>query len=140
MARLTNVSTADLRAGVESYDQHRPIRRLLAAIVYKEGPSVPEIADWFDVREATVYAWFDRIEQEPLAEAVTDRQKPGRPPKLSEGDWERFIAAVDKPPSAAGYEGATWTPELTREHLSAELDTEYSRRHARRLLEAASDE
>ena len=140
MARLTDISTADLRTEVESYDQHRPIRRLLAAIIYKEGPSVPEIADWFDVREATVYAWFDRIEQEPLAEAVTDRQKPGRPPKLSEEDWERFVATVDEPPSVASYEGATWTPELTREHLSAELDTEYSRRHARRLLEAASNE
>lgn len=35
--------------------------RLMVAILSKQGPSVSMIARWFDLREATVYAWFDRL-------------------------------------------------------------------------------
>jgi hypothetical protein len=30
------------------------------------------IAEWLDTREQTIYRWFDRLEEEPIDQAVKD--------------------------------------------------------------------
>lgn len=140
MDRLKNVPTDALQSELESRDEHRPVRRLLAAIIYKNGPSVPQIADWLDVREATVYAWFDRIEAaDDLGEAVQDRPRSGRPPKLRSDDREALLSDLSSPPSALGLNATTWDVDLLREHLAREYGVEYSTRHVRRLLSGARE-
>lgn len=140
MSRLEDIDAEEIRAKLELYESYRPIRRLLAAAIYKEGPSVPQIASWFGVREATVYNWFDRLESEPLDRAAEDRSRSGRPARLSSTEWDRFVAAVSMPPPAAGYHRGTWTPAIADRFLKNEFDVDYSRRHVRRLLEAAQNE
>ena len=140
MSRLEDVDAEAIRAKLELYESYRPIRRLLAAAIYKEGPSVPQIATWFGVREATVYDWFDRLEAEPLDRAAEDRSRSGRPPKLSSTQWDRFVAAVSVPPLEAGYHREAWTPPIADHFLENEFDVDYSRRHVRRLLNAARNE
>jgi transposase len=135
MARLEDVPIDALRSELQTFDEHRPILRLLAAILYQTGSSVPEIAKWLDVREATVYAWFDRLEgTEDLGEAVKDRQRPGRPPKLSPGEREAALRHLALPPSAAGFDATEWNPELAGRYLADEFAVDYSPRHVRRLL------
>ena len=84
MARLENVSVEELEAALDAADGKRETKRLLVAIIYKRGPSAPMIAEWLDTREQTIYRWFDRLETEPIEQAVKDRQRPGRPPKLDD--------------------------------------------------------
>lgn len=140
MPRLEDVPADSLRSELESLDEHRPLRRLLAAILYKGGPSVPDIADWLDVREATVYAWFDRLEEaEDLGEAIRDRPRPGRPAKLPPEERDVVLRQLAEPPSAAGLDATEWDVELARGHLAAEHGVEYSPRHVRRLLAEAAD-
>lgn len=52
------------------------------------------IAEWLDMRELTIYRWFDRLEQEPISQAVQDRQRSGRLPKLDDYDRAEFQEAV----------------------------------------------
>lgn len=138
MARLESVSLTELRDQLETFGERRPMLRLLAAILYKQGQSAPTIADWFDVRVATVYAWFDRIESEPSLEgAIRDDPRPGRPPRLSRADRRRFHERLRRPPSEAGFDADEWTPRLAQTALRAEFDVEYSLRHVRRLLRPA---
>lgn len=59
MGKLEEISLADLHERLEDVDEKKPTQRLLLAILYKQGPSVPMIAEWFDMRERTVYDWFD---------------------------------------------------------------------------------
>ncbi|WP_436925432.1 helix-turn-helix domain-containing protein [Halosimplex amylolyticum] len=137
MARLETVPVEELEAALEGADGRKEVTRLLVAIIYKRGPSVPMIAEWLDVREQTIYRWFDRLEEEPIDRAVRDRQRPGRPPKLDASDREAFRRAVRDPPSEAGFDRPAWTTELARRFLEDALGVEYSRRHVRRLLKDA---
>ncbi|WP_246988871.1 IS630 family transposase [Halorientalis marina] len=137
MARLENVSVEELEAALEEATGKRETKRLLVAIIYKRGPSAPMIAEWLDTREQTIYRWFGRLEEEPISEAVQDRQRSGRPPKLDDSDRAEFQEAVQNPPSEAGYDQPAWTTELARQFLLDEFDVEYSRRHVQRLLKDA---
>lgn len=137
MAKLEGVPVERLEAALDEANGKTETKRLMAAIIYKRGPSVPMLAEWLDAREATLYRWFDRLESEPVARAARDRQRPGRPPKLDDERRAAFRDAVRNPPSDAGYDERAWTTELARRHLEDELDAEYSRRHVQRLLRDA---
>lgn len=138
MARLEDVPLQTLREALDEFDDRRPLVRLLAAILYKQGPSVPTIADWLDVRPATVYGWFDRIERaDTLQEGLHDAPRPGRPAKLSADERRALFEQLQEPPSAAGYDDATWTPASAQALLQEQFGVEYSKRHVRRLLKEA---
>ncbi|MFB6140706.1 MAG: helix-turn-helix domain-containing protein [Halosimplex sp.] len=137
MARLEDVAVEELEAALDDATGSRETQRLMAAIIYKRGPSVPMIAEWLDIRDQTIYRWFDRLESEPIERAVRDRERPGRPPKLGDADREAFRNAVREPPTESGYDRPAWTTGLARRFLADEFDVEYSRRHVQRLLNEA---
>jgi len=137
MARLEKVSVEELESALEEATRKRETKRLLVAIIYKRGPSAPMIAEWLDTREQTIYRWFDRLESEPVGQAVRDRHRSGRPPKLDDADHEEFQKAVRGPPASVGYDRPAWTTALARRFLRKEFGVEYSRRHVQRLLKDA---
>ena len=137
MARLENVSVEELEAALDKATGKRETKRLLVAIIYKRGPSAPMIAEWLDTREQTIYRWFDRLEKEPIEQAIQGRQRSGRPSKLDDTDRAEFQQAVHNPPSEVGYDQPAWTTALAQQFLEDEFDTDYSRRHVQRLLKNA---
>ncbi|MEF8838399.1 MAG: helix-turn-helix domain-containing protein [Haloarculaceae archaeon] len=137
MGRLEDVSVEDLEAALEAAEGKTETKRLLVAIIYKRGPSVPMIAEWLNTREQTIYRWFDRLENEPIREAVTDRPRPGRPPKLSDEQRAAFRDAVARPPAAVGFDEPAWSTTLARRYLVEEFGVEYTKRHVQRLLRNA---
>lgn len=137
MARLENVSVEELEDVLADVDGKRETQRLMAAIIYKRGPSVPMIAEWINKREATIYRWFDRIETEPIEHAVTDDPRPGRPSKLTDEEREKFESVLQEPPDNAGIDAPAWTPKIARHYLREEFDAAYTLRHVRRLLSGA---
>lgn len=137
MARLENVSVDELEAALDEATAKKETKRLLVAIMYKRGPSVPMIAEWLDVRVQTIYRWFDRLESEPVERAVRDRQRSGRPSKLDDGELAAFRELVREPPTAKGYDRQEWTTGLAQQALEDEFGVEYSRRHVQRLLKEA---
>lgn len=137
MARLENVSVEELEAALDEASGKRETQRLMAAIIYKRGPSAPMIAEWLDTREQTLYRWFDRLEEEPIEQAVQDRERSGRPSKLDDAAKEEFQAAVQNPPAEAGYDQPAWTTGLAQQFLEEEFGVEYTKRHVQRLLKDA---
>lgn len=138
MAKLEDIDVTDLESALDRTDEKKPTIRLLAAIIYKRGPSVPMLAEWLDRREATIYRWFDRLEgEESIEMAVRDRPREGRPPKLSEAQRETFRSAVRGPPEVVDVDAPAWTPETAREFLEERLGVEYTNRHVQRLLKSA---
>ena len=134
MTRLDSVSIEELEDAYHEATGKRATERLIVAIMYKRGPSVPMLAEWLDIREQTIYAWFDRLEAEPIEQAVRDRNRSGRPPKLADDDYAVFREAVRNPPTESGYDRTEWTASLARTLIAEEFDVEYSERHVRRLL------
>jgi transposase len=137
MALLENISVEELHDALEKVDSKKPTQRLQLAILYKQGPSVPMIADWFDMRDDTIYRWFREMEQEPLLDAIHDEPPPGRPSKLTDDERNQFEAAVQNDPSEVGSDAPAWTTSLARQYLAEEFDVEYTPRHVRRLLKEA---
>lgn len=135
MTLLEDTTIEELQDALDAVATKKPTQRLMLAILYKRGPSVPMIADWFDMREDTIYRWFRRIEREPILDAVYDDPRPGRPPKLTDEQRDAFEAAVQGSPSDIGREGEHWTAAVARAYLADEFDVEYSLRHVRRLLQ-----
>lgn len=135
MTRLEEISVNDLLSAMDQTEDPTAIKRLMVAILYKRGPSVPMIAEWFDLRAATIYRWFDRLETEPLPTAASDRQRPGRPPKLTAGQRTQLSTDIEKNPSEWGYDTSEWSPQLIQSHLQSNYDTTYSIRHIHRILE-----
>lgn len=133
---LETVSLEELHAVLDRVEAKKPTQRLLLAILYKQGPSVPMIADWFDMRAETIYRWFRRMDTRPLEEAVQDSPRPGRPSQLRSDQRERFEQAISRPPELAGYEAQEWSARLAQSFLHEEFGIEYSLRHVRRLIEA----
>jgi len=137
MTRLEDVSIEDLEAALDEAETKQETERLMVAILYKRGPSVPMIAEWYDMRPGTVYNWFDRLEERPIQDALTDDHRSGRPPKLDDVAFETFESAVNQPPTESGYEQPAWSTDLAQQFLREEFDVEYSQRHVQRLLKRA---
>jgi transposase len=137
MAKIENVSVEDLEAALEDSEGKRETQRLMVAIMYKRGPSVPMIAEWLDMRDGTIYEWLNRFEERSIEDAITDDHRSGRPPKLDEKELEQFESAVNKPPSESGYDQPAWSTKLAQKYLREEFDVEYSMRHITRLLNEA---
>lgn len=131
---LEEVSTQTLRRSLDRVERKQATERLLAAIVYKEGPSVPTIATWFDRHPDTIYRWFDRLERLPVDQAVTDDPRPGRPSKLDPDERARLDTALEGSPKAFGYDAPTWTTDLVKRFLKAAFGVDYSRRQIRRIM------
>lgn len=134
MALLAEISVAELQEALDSVESKKPTQRLMLAILYKQGPSVPMIADWFDMRDDTIYRWFREMDSEPLLDAICDDPPPGRPPKLTDEEREQLETAVQTAPNAVGYDASAWTTKLARRYLDEEFGVEYTPRHVRRLL------
>lgn len=137
MVRLEEISVEDLENAMVEIDGYREIQRLIAAIIYKRGPSVPMIAEWLDKREATIYEWFNRLEDQPIREAVQDEQRPGRPSKLTDVEHDQFAVVLQESPENVGYDAQAWTPRMARQYLLDEFDVEYTLRHVRRMMKDA---
>lgn len=137
MTKLENVSIEELQAVLDEVETKQETERLMIAILYKRGPSVPKIAEWFDLRPDTIYSWFDRFEKRPIKDAITDDKRSGRTRKLDEEALEQFESAVNQPPEESGYDQPAWSTRLAQEYIREVFSVEYSQRHVQRLLKEA---
>lgn len=142
MATLENVSADELRELLDKLDDPDAVKRVMAAIAYKEIDELSQndAAELFGFSSGWASKWFNRLERledEPLEAVVSDEPRSGRPAQLTEAQWAEFETILQEPPTAVGIESPAWTVPLAREYLLETYAVEYSRRHVRRLLEAA---
>lgn len=55
----------------------------MVALAYEDGVNVKVLAAGYGIPQSAIYYWLDRFDTHPLAEALEDDARPGRPPKLS---------------------------------------------------------
>lgn len=137
MDRLEDITLSELHELREQTEGEIPRERVLAAIGRKQGDEIETLAERHGVVEKTIRNWLDRFEDGPLEEAPYDDSRPGRPPRLEADQRERLFEHLRTAPTALGYEQQAWSPALLRCHVSDEFGVEYSKGHARRLLNTA---
>jgi transposase len=132
MGKLDDVDQGTLQEALSAAETPKAVKRLVVALCYKDGESVDALAARFDIPRSTIYYWLDRFESEPVAEAIVDEPRPGRPPKLDDGEWEAIRADIRDDPTEYGVD--EWTPKAVRDYIEREFGVSYSEGHVRRLL------
>jgi transposase len=136
--KIDEISVEELRSKLaEVDDDGKAVKRLVAAIAYKQGQSPADIEESFGFSKNNVYEWLDRFEERGLEDALYDESPPGRPSELSDEQRERFEDAVKNPPEDVGIDAPAWSTALAQEYLREQFDLEFTRRHVRRLLHDA---
>jgi transposase len=137
MDHLEEIPLDRIQRALEAVEGSKATQRLTAAIAYKNGVTQTELAEWYGVERRTIYSWLDRLDGDPIEEAVTDDERDGRPRKLDDREWARFERALLESPAEAGYEARFWTPTLVQEYLDDRFGVSYSLPSCRRLMREA---
>ncbi|MFC4451446.1 helix-turn-helix domain-containing protein [Halorussus aquaticus] len=134
MDKLDGVPLSSLQQQLDAVESAKAAKRLMVAIAYKDGVPVSVLSERYGVPESTLYYWLDRIADEPLAEAVEDDDRPGRPSELDADQREALFDALADSPAAYGFDASSWTAQLVREFVEREFGVSYSLGHVRRLI------
>ena len=134
MRNLQQLSADRLREELSAVDDAKAAKRLMVALAYKDGVHVETISARYGIPQSTIYYWLDRLDSQPIAEALEDEPRPGRPPKLTDEQRETVESWLDDAPEAYGYEAETWRAEDLRDHIEDAFDVEYSTAHVSRTF------
>lgn len=137
MGRLDGLTLKDLHELREKTEGEIPRERVLAAIGRKQGDTLDRLAERHDVSEKTIRNWLDRFAEEPLANAPSDAERSGRPPKLSDESYESLVEDFQHSPAESGYNCQAWTSKLALHHIEQEYGVEYTLRHTRNIMKEA---
>jgi transposase len=134
MDKLADVDADALREWLDRVEGAKAAKRLMVALAYKDGVAVEAMSRRYGVPRSTLYYWLDRFETAPIAEAIEDEDRPGRPSKLDDDQRRELVAHLDDHPSQHGHDADEWTPDLVRDHIEAAFGVSYSTGHVRRLV------
>jgi len=142
MATLENVSVEYLREILAEVDDADATKRLMEAITFNEIDELTQTdaAALYGFSSSWASKWFTRLErlaEEPFEEVIYDEQREGRPPELSDEEYDQFVEAVQESPEEVGTDAPAWSVPLARHYLREEFGVEYCDRHVRRLLSEA---
>jgi transposase len=135
--KIPGVTIEQVREQLAEETDPKAIKRLTAAREYLDGLSPADIETKYGWHEQTVYGWLNRFEERGFEAALYDDKSPGREPELTDEQFQQFAEALNQPPEQAGYDEPAWTSALAQQHLIAEFDVTYSRRHVQRLMKMA---
>lgn len=137
MPDLDQVTAGELRSELDRVESKTPALRLVVGLNYKYGATQTEIAEQYGLARKTVYNWLQRLETQPLEQAIVDANRPGRPPKLSATERKELAQALTRPPRTVECNANGWTPQLVQEFITNRFGVDYSLPHIRRLMREA---
>lgn len=92
-------------------------------LLSNRGYSASQIAKIHDVTGPMVYKWFDRFDEEGPS-GLYDRERDGRPKKITEEVEEEIERLLERTPTEEGENATRWTTDRIAEHLDRELDVD----------------
>lgn len=140
MGDIEGVTADRLRERLREVESAKAAKRLMVALAYLDGESVDALSERYGVPRSTLYYWLDRFESRSLADAVADDPRPGRPPRLSEGERAQLRADLTDLPGEHGLDADAWEPAVVQRHLERAYGVSYSVGHVRRLLREFDEE
>ena len=102
-----------VRQHVSASREQRFCYRALCVLLIAEGHRTNQVAEWLGEHTRTLERWRKRYSENGL-EGLIDETSPGRPPKLSSGEWKRLQLELGQPPGRFGLEGKKWQGKLLR--------------------------
>jgi len=125
--KIPDITKEQVREQLADETDPKAIKRLTVAREYLEGLSPKGIEAKFGWTEQTIYGWLNRFEERGFDAALYDNSRPGRPPELSDEQFEQFTAVLHEPPEEAGYDDPAWSTAPSQYYLIEAFDIAFSR-------------
>lgn len=118
MRKSETISTEELRTALDDADEARAAKRLVVALAYKDSVHVETPVERYGIPQSAIYCWLDRLENQPLADALQEETRPGRSPKVSTERRVEVETWLDTSPRAFGYLVEKWSADTVgRNHV-----------------------
>jgi transposase len=134
--KIKNYSSEELKALLRKDEKYQQGIRLYACYQVSKGKKPKELEDLYDTSFKSICNWVHKL-NEGGVEALIDKEKPGRTPKLT-SDQKLNIKSVvlDKLPSDFGYNSATWTGSLLIDWIFHEYEIKYKKAQIYNILKS----
>lgn len=114
---LTAWQRCRLRRQLRATRDARLYRRTLAVLAIAQGEPVASVARRLGVTPRAIYYWIASYAHDHDPQALRDRDRPGRPALLTEGDRGRLREPLlGQSPQEVGYFATEWTVPLLQDH------------------------
>jgi transposase len=111
----------------------RYYHRLHVVLPVLQGASSYEAARLFGHSPRSVQYWVGRLVSEGLA-GLWDKERPGRPPRLSSRDEQKLRNEIRRSPRELGYDQNLWDGPLLSHHLKKHYTIDLGVRQCQRLF------
>jgi transposase len=122
-----------IRQEIERNDEARYDHRLHGVLLVANGMSAREAARWLNQGERTVQRWVNRFEGSGFA-GLHEGERPGRPRRLSETNWQRVEQDLRRSPREFGFAQTLWDGKLLSEYLRRRYRIRLGVRQCQRLF------
>ena len=119
----------EIRRSQEARYDHR----LHAILLVAQGVTCPDVASLLGDAPRTVQYWVHRFEQEGLA-GIADADRPGRPKKLTEHQFEQVGKALRSTPRDVGLSTNLWDGKTLSAFICRQFGIDISVRQCQRLF------
>ena len=114
------VSVLSLQQEIQRSEESRHDHRLHGVLLVAQGMTCPDVARLLGDAPRSVEHWVNRFQQQGLG-GLTERERSGRPPRLSEKQRKEVDGVLRQKPSDAGMRVNLWDGKT----LSAWIDKTY---------------
>jgi len=132
--KIERYSSSELKSLLRKDEKFQQGVRLYACYQVSLGKKPKELEDIYETSFKSICNWVNRL-NEGGVEALIDKEKPGRTPKLSAGQKEEIKSAVlMQSPEEFGYNSSTWTGLLLIDLIKNRYDIVYKKAHIYNIL------
>lgn len=107
--------------------------RVAGYLLMLSGWNSTRVAELFDLSRNAVVKWIRKANQMGL-EAIDDRPRPGRPPRIDEKIVKELDEVLSRSPKEVGISRSRWDGVMVVEYLKKQHQITIHVRHAQRLI------
>ena len=114
-------------------EESRYDHRLHGILLVSNGISCYQVAEWLGQNPVTIQRWVNRFEADGFA-GLQEGERPGRPRRLNETQWEAVDRDLRRSPRELGYAQNLWDGKLLAHYLAEAYGVDVGVRQCQRMF------
>lgn len=132
--KIENYSSEELKALLRKDEKFQQGVRLYACYQVSKGKKPKDLEDLYETSFKSICNWVNKLNAGGV-EALIDKEKPGRTPKLNDVQRSEVKSLVlSQSPEEFGYNSSTWTGLLLINWIKNEYNIEYKKAQIYNIL------
>ncbi|MDP3313365.1 helix-turn-helix domain-containing protein [Lutibacter sp.] len=132
--KIENYSSEELKALLRKDEKFQQGVRLYACYQVSKGKKPKELEDLYETSFKSICNWVNKL-NEGGVEALIDKEKPGRPPKLTKEQKEKIkFVVLEQSPEDYQYNSSTWTGLLLIDWIDKQYNIVYKKAQIYNIL------